>query len=334
MNAQVVAPTIVSAVLALFLPLVCSAAAGSQGSEDPVRTESWVRDAGREPDAAAVPSINRLPRVAMDSPLAPGTGVTVAGFPMTRLMPACAPEVHPDTLWHLVRRASEAEPWSVGNPGQTFYAASSAKAAAELVARLEGEGVNCTVGLLQLPASVLRDEGVEPALALDPCVNLRVGARILLRQWQKALQESPEAPRTALAMSLLAFEEITRSRAFVGIVQPQEATGGENLAQAERPQEPDDRPEPERPEEAAPEGSGPDAAAPRRKANSGGPRRTAHAAQAAGGLIRIPGGGAEKAFPAGADRSRQEAARVLSGDSADSQVSEGSDVPGDGRLIF
>jgi hypothetical protein len=171
------------------------------------------REAPREEpddDAYEVPGLEAL-RPGQEDPAAK---TLVAGIPMRDLARGCAPAVHPSVLMHLARRASRFEPWSVGNPGGVFYAAQSRNAAEDTMTRLNDEGVNATVGLLQIPARLLWDEGVNAGEALDPCVNLAAGARLLLRLWRREHAASPEAPKAALAMTILAFERMTGVRPF------------------------------------------------------------------------------------------------------------------------
>jgi hypothetical protein len=171
------------------------------------------RDAPREEpgdDDYEVPGLEAL-RPGQEDPAAK---TVVAGIPMRDLARGCAPAVHPSVLMHLARRASRFEPWSVGNPGGVFYAAQSRNAAEDTMTRLNDEGVNATIGLLQIPARLLGDEGVNAGEALDPCVNLAAGARLLLRLWRREHAASPEAPKAALAMTILAFERMTGVRPF------------------------------------------------------------------------------------------------------------------------
>ena len=171
------------------------------------------RDAPREEpgdDDYEVPGLEAL-RPGQEDPAAK---TLVAGIPMRDLARGCAPAVHPSVLMHLARRASRFEPWSVGNPGGVFYAARSRNAAEDTMTRLNDEGVNATIGLLQIPARLLWDEGVNAGEALDPCVNLAAGARLLLRLWRREHAASPEAPKAALAMTILAFERMTGVRPF------------------------------------------------------------------------------------------------------------------------
>jgi type IV secretion system protein VirB1 len=348
-------PVLGSALLAMLVlvvlsPLVCSriaagraaASAASAASvtsvssvtkESPrelIRSEAWTPARKRGTETDFVPSILRLPGLAEDPAFSLREGVLIAGFPIDKLMLACAREAHPDTMGYLVRRASEAEPWSVGNPGETFQAAASPEAAARIINRLEGEGVNCTVGLLQLPASVLRREGVEPAQALDPCVNLRIGARLLLREWNKALQTGPGAPEAALAMALLGFEEITRSRSFVGILYPAEAS---DLPAPAIDREPEQEPAAENlsQTESASADSGTNLAKADgngRSASSPQTRETRNLTP----LIRIPGAGTEagagKDAPARTGLSRPEPVHVFPLELT------GPGVSSDARLIF
>ena len=245
---------------------------------------------------------------------------------MDKLMLACAPGVHPDTMEHLVRRASGAEPWSVGHPGETFYSAASPQTAAGIVSRLEDRGVNCTVGLLQIPASVLREEGVEPREALDPCVNLRLGARLLLREWNRAREDGPDAPGAALAMALLAFEERTRSRSFVGIAHPGNAG---DIA----PADPQEAGEQSPGEDEFPDDSGRNTPVPDRKGHHEvlQPSDSSLPSSSRDALIRIPGAG-DGGEPRPETGVSPPAPVHVFADAP--RASDAPDGPGDSRLIF
>jgi len=141
----------------------------------------------------------------------------IAGFLAYDVILSCAPKIHPATMSYLIRRASAGQAWSVSDPGDTFFSSTSAAGARAVMRKLREKDVNFTTGLLQLPRNLLEDKGVAPEAALEPCVNLRFGQELLLREYQIALTASPDAPVTALAVALRQFEEMTRSRAFVQV---------------------------------------------------------------------------------------------------------------------
>ena len=141
----------------------------------------------------------------------------IAGFLAYDVILACAPKIHPATMSYLIRRASAGQAWSVGDPGDTFFSSTSAAGARAVMRKLREKDVNFTTGLLQLPRNLLEDKGVAPEAALEPCINLRFGQELLLREYQIALTASPDAPVAALAVALRQFEEMTRSRAFVQV---------------------------------------------------------------------------------------------------------------------
>ena len=108
---------------------------------------------------------------------------------MADLLPyaQCAPAVHPDTVHRLVQVESGAHPYAIGVVGARL--AQQPRTQAQAVASalwLEQHGYNYSLGLLQINRSNLARYGLTLSDAFDVCSNLRAGATILARCYQRA----------------------------------------------------------------------------------------------------------------------------------------------------
>jgi type IV secretion system protein VirB1 len=92
----------------------------------------------------------------------------------------CAVGVHPNTMAALVSVESAFNPYAIGVVGGRLARQPSSKAEAVATARaLERDGWNFSVGLGQVNRHNLAPQGLDYAMALEPCANLRAAARIL-----------------------------------------------------------------------------------------------------------------------------------------------------------
>lgn len=117
------------------------------------------------------------------------------------LMQRCAPEIHPTTLGAIVRTESYGkafvisddgpanQPWSVRKTMLRSFNPASAQDAIALVEKLTGEGHIVGIGLTQINSRNLARLGLSVTSALEPCTNLRYGAKILLDFYQSAFKK-------------------------------------------------------------------------------------------------------------------------------------------------
>lgn len=137
---------------------------------------------------------------------------------LTALMQQCAPNVGVVTMRAIVRTESGGNPfiladagpahlpWSVRKDMVRTLRPSSAQEAAALVAQLIAEGHIVAIGLTQINAKNLPALGMTVEQALDPCQNLRGGARILTDFYRTALRRfGPANEQAALQAALSAY---------------------------------------------------------------------------------------------------------------------------------
>lgn len=117
------------------------------------------------------------------------------------LMQRCAPEIHPTTLGAIVRTESYGkafvisddgpanQPWAVRKTMLRSFNPASAQDAVALVEKLTGDGHIVGIGLTQINSRNLARLGLSVTSALEPCTNLRYGAKILLDFYQSAFKK-------------------------------------------------------------------------------------------------------------------------------------------------
>ena len=122
----------------------------------------------------------------------------------TALIQACAPTVAVSTVQAIVDRESHGNPFAVNVNGTGPLAATTTRdAALARVAFAIAHRGTADVGLMQINSSHIGEDGVTVEALLDPCTNLRVGARILTVNYKAALLKYPAgqpALRAALSM--------------------------------------------------------------------------------------------------------------------------------------
>ena len=121
-------------------------------------------------------------------------GLTVA-FPTQaddfgELAKRCAPEVSEDTLRALVRTESSFNPYAIGIVGGGSRQPKAFHEAMTIIAQLELEGKNYSVGLAQINKKNFSKLGINAAGALDACTNLKAASKILSDCYQKAQNRS------------------------------------------------------------------------------------------------------------------------------------------------
>lgn len=102
----------------------------------------------------------------------------------------CAPEVSEDTLRALVRTESSFNPYAIGIVGGGSRQPKAFHEAMAVIAQLELEGKNYSVGLAQINKKNFSKLGINAAGALDACTNLKAASKILSDCYQRAQKNS------------------------------------------------------------------------------------------------------------------------------------------------
>ncbi|KAA0178841.1 lytic transglycosylase domain-containing protein [Cupriavidus gilardii] len=144
---------------------------------------------------------------------------------LTKLMAACAPQVHPSTLSAIVRTESNGRMYVLSDDGprglpyaqrktmlRTIHAGSSEEAATiakDLIAR----GHLVGLGLTQVNSQNLPALGLTVEQVLDPCINLRAGGQILTSFFRTASVRLKD-PQEALLAAISAYNTGSFQRGF------------------------------------------------------------------------------------------------------------------------
>ena len=102
----------------------------------------------------------------------------------------CAPEVSEDTLRALVRTESSFNPYAIGIVGGGSKQPKAFHEAMAIIAQLELEGKNYSVGLAQINKKNFSKLGINASGALDACTNLKAASKILSDCYQRAQNRS------------------------------------------------------------------------------------------------------------------------------------------------
>ena len=117
------------------------------------------------------------------------TGISFADD-FGELAKRCAPEVSEDTLRALVRTESSFNPYAIGIVGGGSRQPKAFHEAMAIIAQLELEGKNYSVGLAQINKKNFSKLGINAAGALDACTNLKAASKILSDCYQRAQKNS------------------------------------------------------------------------------------------------------------------------------------------------
>ncbi|MFZ1124188.1 MAG: lytic transglycosylase domain-containing protein [Candidatus Baltobacteraceae bacterium] len=108
----------------------------------------------------------------------------IAPVVLAGLISACAPSVDVRTAAAIVAVESSGSPYAINdNDMKRAYFPGSLAAAKALVRRLAGHQL--AVGIAQLDSVNFARLGVDAVTALDPCTNLRLGAQVLVEDYQR-----------------------------------------------------------------------------------------------------------------------------------------------------
>ncbi|MBU2834221.1 lytic transglycosylase domain-containing protein [Acidithiobacillus thiooxidans] len=110
-------------------------------------------------------------------------------IPVTQLVTQCAPFVAPSTMTAIVRVESGGNPLVIldNTTGQNYYPRSAAQGAAIIRHLLSIGHSQIDVGIAQVDTENFAAYGLTPTTALNACTNIRAGARILQKDYQRAI---------------------------------------------------------------------------------------------------------------------------------------------------
>ena len=121
---------------------------------------------------------------------------------LAHVLATCAPRVGPLTMRALIVYESGARPFAIAdNTTRRSYFPTDAPTARVIVRRLLAAGHNVDVGYAQVNSSNFRAYGLDVATALEPCANVRTGARILAVDYANARRRYPASSALAHALS-------------------------------------------------------------------------------------------------------------------------------------
>ena len=124
-------------------------------------------------------------------------------FPL--LAQQCAPEIHPNTLAHVVQVESGYNPYAIGIVGAHLERQPRNRGEAIATAAwLEAKHFNYSLGLGQVNKTNFTKYGLSVEAAFEPCRNLHAAAAILKECYQRALQNQPDK-QTALRDSFSCY---------------------------------------------------------------------------------------------------------------------------------
>jgi type IV secretion system protein VirB1 len=105
----------------------------------------------------------------------------------------CAPEIHPNTLAHVVQVESGYNPFAIGVVGAHLERQPRTRdEAIATAAWLEANHFNYSVGLGQVNKNNFVKYSLSIEEAFDPCLNLQAAAAILKECYERALQNQPD----------------------------------------------------------------------------------------------------------------------------------------------
>lgn len=114
-------------------------------------------------------------------------------FDFAQLAAHCAPQIHENTLAHVVQVESHFNPWAIGIVGGHLARQPHSEAEAIATAKsLESQGYNYSVGLAQLNRTHFAANGLTAQTAFEPCLNLRAAAKVLEECYRRAYRRRPE----------------------------------------------------------------------------------------------------------------------------------------------
>ena len=118
------------------------------------------------------------------------------------LASTCAPEVSADLLYRIASVESAFNPYAIGVVGGRLERQPrNLDEAIATASRLEADGHNYSLGLVQINRKNFKAMGLDQVKAFDPCTNLHAGARIYLDCYRRAASASAGSQRVRDALS-------------------------------------------------------------------------------------------------------------------------------------
>lgn len=139
-----------------------------------------------------------------------------AKYSVTDLFQQCAPNVAPETLRTVIAIESSGNPYAIAIVGQRVTTPpKTEKNAIDMTKALEAQGLNYSVGLMQINKSNFARYGLTIDTAFDVCKNLNVGARILESCFMSAKKTASKSDQLALRHALSCYYSGNFTRGYV-----------------------------------------------------------------------------------------------------------------------
>lgn len=127
----------------------------------------------------------------------------------------CAINTHPDTVMAVIRVESAGNPYAIGVNfgGKKLPPAKNAAQAGANARWLINNGYNIDMGLMQVNSANMKRFGLAPEQLFDPCVNIKIGSRILSANYSNAVDVHGHGQK-ALNAALSAYNTGNFSKGF------------------------------------------------------------------------------------------------------------------------
>lgn len=137
--------------------------------------------------------------------------MVIVGVALTALIHRCAPDVRPATMTGIVRVESGGHPYAIDDntTGRRYEPKSKGRAVA-LLRRLLQAGHRVDAGVAQIDSENFRRHGLTPATVFNACRNVRTGAAIFHKGYQKAVHAGLSGQRAVYH----AFEAYNSGRLY------------------------------------------------------------------------------------------------------------------------
>jgi type IV secretion system protein VirB1 len=131
----------------------------------------------------------------------------------------CLFQVHPDTATQIINHESGGHPNAInvnamhGKPRPVYTQPKKRQDAVTLAKRFIQQGYTVDMGLMQINSNNLQPYGVTTEEIFDPCINIRIGSRILYNAYQRTILTTPD-PQNALLKALSVYNTGDMRRGF------------------------------------------------------------------------------------------------------------------------
>ncbi len=119
----------------------------------------------------------------------------------------CSSRVHPITLQAIIKTESNKNPLAIGlNDGFSLrHQPRDIAQAIRWVNELEDQGRNIDIGLGQINIKNIHHYGLHGRDALNPCINIQLMEKILLRNYQNAEHKSQNLTKITIYQAISAY---------------------------------------------------------------------------------------------------------------------------------